>query len=134
MSLTAPDSPFWFVSAIGVATLAIVWRVVTFIVDGILKKHFFKRRVGYRSDDDTKSDHTLWVDRLIESMSKNAEINQEIGKNLALILERQEIILEAIRTTQAQYQENKPITERILKFIERIEQKLTHPHQPKIAQ
>lgn len=119
------DGPLWFVSAIGVAVLAIVWRVVCFSVDEFLRKRLHKRRVGNRSEDDIKlGDQTVWVDRLIESMSKNAEINQAFAKNISLILERQEAILEATRNVQSQYRENRTVMDRVLKVISHIEEKL----------
>lgn len=95
-------------SLLGLVVLALVWRGLCTFADEMIKRAMPKRRIGNRTTDDTKPSANgglEWYDRLIEAMSANADVNQEVAKTLQMLVARQDTILESFRMSQLQQHE-----------------------------
>lgn len=99
--------------------IALVWRAVCAAADEAIRRSFPKRRVGNRSSDDAlrTNERSDWMDRLIEAMSSNADVNKEVAASLAVMVGKQDAILEAFKLTQIQQKETNAKVDTVLKRL-----------------
>lgn len=57
------------------------------------------------------------MDRLIEAMSSNADVNKEVAASLAVMVGKQDAILEAFKLTQIQQKETNAKVDTVLKRL-----------------
>lgn len=107
--LSQVTPPQWFTSAIGLFVLAIVWQFISVAVREIGGRIFAPkhRRIGNRGNDDAHGivERDAWTDRLINALNVNASVNKEVAASLAVMVSRQDVILESFKLSQLEQRE-----------------------------